>query len=45
MEDSNILKKLDNDKLIDVVKIISDTAMMLKFAIMLLSYWKKEAGV
>lgn len=38
MEDSDILKRFDNDKLIDVVKIISVTAMMMKFVIMLLIY-------
>ena len=38
MEDSDILKRFDNDKLIDVVKNYSVTAMMMKFVIMLLIY-------
>lgn len=38
MEDLDILKRFDNDKLIDVVKIISVTVMMMKFVIMLLIY-------
>ena len=44
MEDFDILKRFDNDKLIDVVKNYSVTAMMMKFVIMPLIYWKKEAG-
>ena len=37
MEDSDILKRFDNDKLIDVVKNYKP-AMMMKFVIMLLIY-------
>lgn len=44
MEDFEILNKFDNDKLIDVVKIISVMAMMMNFVIMLSTYWEREDG-
>lgn len=44
MEDIDILNKFDNDKLIDVVKIISVMAMMMNSVIMPSTYWKREVG-
>lgn len=38
MEDFDILNKFDNDKLIDIVKIISAMAIMMHFVIMLSIY-------
>lgn len=45
MGDIDILNKFDNDKLIDVVKIISAMVMMMSFVIMLSTYWEREDGV
>lgn len=45
MEDIDILKKFDNAKLIDIVKITSVMVMMTNFVTVLSAYWKKEAGV